>query len=61
MTFWLLNINCLFFVNLFVGSFIMKVTKLLHVRGLLIEQQIKNLSKYLNVLPELLHNHPEIM
>lgn len=61
MTFWLLNINCLFFVDLFVGYFIMKVTKLLHVRVLLIERQIKNLSKYLNVLPELLHNHPEIM
>lgn len=61
MTFWLLNINCLFFVNLFVGSFIMKVTKLLHVRVLLIEQQVKKLSKCLNVLPELLHNHPEIM
>lgn len=43
MTLWLLNINCLFFVNLFVCSFfIMEVFKLLVMR-VLIEQPIKKI------------------
>lgn len=55
MTFWLLNINCLFCGFICRLFFIMKISELLCVR-VLIEQLIKNLSKYLNILSELIHN-----
>lgn len=55
MTFWLLSINCLFCGFICRLFFIMKISELLCVR-VLIEQLIKNLSKYLNVLSELIHN-----
>lgn len=55
MSFWLLTINCLFFVNLFVHFFIMKVSQLLCMR-VLTEQLNKNVSKYLNILSELIHH-----
>lgn len=63
MTLWLLNINCLFFVNLFVRSFfIMEVFKLLVMR-VLIEQPIKKKSKQIfeHFIWTYSQFHPEIM